>query len=131
MYRLAAHFLYCDAAHIVPKGVVELNDERIVTRVFSLNDNPETQNTVFHNGIICPDFSSLFGEEQTLYTYLKRLQQDNAEKSVWNILSLLSKLTLTEIPKIVLGKKAGLILMEGLDFSRERLLPDFSVKILL
>ena len=55
MKRIAANYLYINEKTLLKNGVVELNDEDVVQRFFSLDDClSESAFTEFFNGILMP-----------------------------------------------------------------------------
>jgi len=111
MTRTGAHFVFVNSAKVIKNGVVERDEQRIVTDFFSLNDRHESAQTVFLNGIIAPLSYSINDFELKI----KELQQQNPNT---NIFELLSKMNL---PKIEIGKKIEFVLIENIDWEKKRI----------
>ncbi|MDR3706466.1 MAG: hypothetical protein P4L28_11240 [Paludibacteraceae bacterium] len=113
MQRFGAHFIYCNPGCIVAKGVIEINEKGIVSRLFSLNDFPEElHTTVFYNGILLPP---LF-ENLDLMDFRGQL-----------VFSVLDKLYDAHPFPLEEGIIAQLYLLEGLDLIEKRILPETSL----
>ena len=57
MKRIGAHYLYINPDILLKNGVVEIDDNGVVTDYFSLNDvNVESSNTEFYTGFLAPAF---------------------------------------------------------------------------
>lgn len=53
LHRFASQYVFCSPSQILNRTVVEQNENKIVTRIFSLNDsNVEPAQTLFFDGII-------------------------------------------------------------------------------
>jgi hypothetical protein len=53
MKRVAAHHIFCSPEHILKLSVIEQDNNDIITRIFSLNDNTaEPAHTIFYDGVI-------------------------------------------------------------------------------
>jgi hypothetical protein len=60
MIRAGSQLIFCSPDEIRRKSVVELNDQNIITRIFSLNEaNAEPEHTLFFNGILSAEIISL------------------------------------------------------------------------
>jgi hypothetical protein len=113
MKRFGAHFIYSNPGCIVAKGVIEINEKGIVSRLFSLNDFPEElHTTVFYNGILLPP---LF-EDFDLRAFRGQ-----------PVFPVLNKLYATRSFSLQQGSIAQLYLLEGLDLIEKRILPETSL----
>ena len=57
MKRIGAHYLYINPDVLLKNGVVEIDDNGVVTDYFSLNDiDVESANTEFYTGFLVPAF---------------------------------------------------------------------------
>lgn len=113
MKRFGAHFIYCNPSCIVPKGVIEINEKGVVSRLFSLNDFPEElHTTVFYNGILLPP---LF-ETHNLMSF-RGLP----------VFPLLDRLYATRSFSLKEGGQSQLYLLEELDLIEKIILPETSL----
>ncbi|MDR1679156.1 MAG: hypothetical protein LBR81_05190 [Prevotellaceae bacterium] len=115
MIRYAAHFVYCSPQQIISQGVVEVDSDGRICRLFSLADFPEeTHTTVFYNGVIFPRFPEadeiLKAENQEIFSLLNTFFADKRGLKV--------------------GEKANLCLIEDLDLSGKQILPHSRLIIL-
>lgn len=116
MKRVAAHWVYCSPQQIIPQGVIEVNEQGIITAIFSLNDLPqESHSTIFYNGIIIPN---LINKEQ-LASY-----QQHA------VLELLNELYALNMIGFRIGEKAEIFLLENIDLIGKIFLSETTLKFL-
>jgi hypothetical protein len=60
MTRIASHFTFCSPDHILRRTVVEIDEQNIVTHLFSLVDeNVEPSQTLFFDGILSAEIISI------------------------------------------------------------------------
>jgi len=60
MRRIGAHYLYINPDVLLKNGVVEIDDNNIVTDYFSLNDiDVESANTEFYTGFLVPALANI------------------------------------------------------------------------
>ena len=60
MIRAGSQLTFCSPDEILRRTVVELNDQKIITRIFSLDDgNVEPAQTLFFDGILSAEIVSL------------------------------------------------------------------------
>ena len=60
MKRIGAHYLYINRNVLLKNGVVEIDENNVVTDYFSLNDIAvESSNTEFYTGFLAPAFPNI------------------------------------------------------------------------
>lgn len=60
MSRFASHYVFCSPQQILKGMIVEQNNEKIITDIFSMNNgHVEAANTLFYNGILSSEIISL------------------------------------------------------------------------
>lgn len=60
MRRIGAHYLYINSDILLKNGVVEIDDNNVITDYFSLNDiDVESANTEFYTGFLAPAFADI------------------------------------------------------------------------
>lgn len=111
--RASAHFLYISAEKIIKNGIVERNNDDIITGIFSLDDHRiETEQTIFHSGIIAPLPHSTI---EVFSRNLKSLQQKNPNTGIFELLAKM------DLPRISTGKKNKLVLIEQIDWEKKQI----------
>jgi len=60
MIRVGSQLTFCSPERILRRSVVELDEQNVITGIFSLDDgNVETAQTLFYDGIVSPGIVSL------------------------------------------------------------------------
>lgn len=59
MKRICSHYTFISPDNILPRAVVEQNDDKVITTIFSLSDGTESTHTLFYDGIISARIVSL------------------------------------------------------------------------
>src|ERR1035437_5686425 len=74
MIRAGSQLTFCSPDEILRRTVVELNDQKIITRIFSLDEgNVEPAQTLFFDGILSAEIVSL---KQNAGAYISGLLKD-------------------------------------------------------
>jgi hypothetical protein len=104
MTRVAAHFVYVNPENILKLGVVERNEQGLVTNIFSLSDHRhETAQSIFFNGIIAP-------LPYPIDTFRQQIKEFRTHFPDANILELLKKM---DLPPIEIGKQVHLVQIDN------------------
>lgn len=118
MKRFAAHYFYSDEHTTIPKTVIELNDDNVVTALFSLTQNSETAHTLFYNGVL---FCSHLSIDEIIDELISSQQKEIVD--LWQVLAKIAG-------KIEIGNKVCLILMEGVDLVNKQITASVQLKVL-
>ncbi len=122
MKKFSAHYVFPVSTLPIKNGIVVTDDSgKIVEVINPNNDFKEIAGLEFHNGIICPDFT-----DNKMFVSLQK-------KKGIEINSLLSEMCITSSEKgsIEPGKKPGLLLISGIDYSNMALKENCSLKKLI
>jgi hypothetical protein len=118
MKRFAAHYFYSDEHTIIPKAVIELNDDNVVIALFPLTQNSETAHTLFYNGVL---FSSHLSTTEIFDELISSQQKDIVD--LWQVVAKVAE-------KVEIGNKVCLILMEGVDLLNKQITLSVQLKVL-
>ncbi len=103
MKRTAAHYLYINPDVLLKNGVIEVDENGIVTGYFSLdNTRVETAHTEFYTGLLTPAFGITKSQEKenliSIVQHLQEMQQRFPESSILDFIkSSIEKDVKTEI----------------------------------
>jgi hypothetical protein len=121
MKRIGAHYLYINPDKLIKNGVVEINDEGIVTDYFSLdNTTVESAHTEFYTGLLSPALP-FDNNVQFIVSHLWELQQKFPNSTVIDFI----KLTDVMIPK---DAPVCIWLFEKLDLIHLKVTPETTIR---
>jgi len=148
--KFAAHYIITGTGEILPKGIVEVDqDGRIINLISNENGLREQAGMEFHSGVICPAFPDIFQHLQLdelfekvpelrpyqafLPADIKNIQLSDPKAELSDLIILFCQklsmvLNMPEAGTIEIGKRPGLVLLNVMNYQNLRLTEDSRIR---
>ncbi len=126
MKRIGAHYLYINPDILLKNGVIEIDNNGVVSDYFSLDNTlVESAHTEFYTGLLTPAFGITELTENNIspIQYLKKIQQHSPESSILDFIK-------SSPEKAVIEKntKTDIWLLENIDLINLKVTPQTTIR---